>query len=284
MIFTIILISIYQRFVYNTSMIIFEYKNYLNYLENQIALNKDRRGFHGELALAAGMHPSYLSRILHGSIHLTPDQAAGLCSFWGFNHDETTYFLCLVNLARAGTDSLKKILEAELLAIKIKYDDLGRKLPAEKVDIQKENIYYSAWYFGAVHMLLTIPKFRNETQISEKLGIQKEQVLRILESLEQMELVKKEKSQWLPTKNNVHLSSKSWMANIHHINWRTKITDQIQFNHEEDFHYTGIHTLTRSDFKKIRQRLQDYLVEIDSVIRPSAEEELCCLLIDWSKF
>ncbi|MGZ3796872.1 MAG: hypothetical protein ACXVB1_10920, partial [Pseudobdellovibrionaceae bacterium] len=65
---------------------------------------------------------------------------------------------------------------------------------------------------------------------------------------------------------------------------RTKITDRIQFRSPEDLHYTGIHTLSRKDFKKIKNQLLESLVKVDQVVRPSTEEELCCLLIDWSLF
>lgn len=265
-------------------MKIYDYNNYLTYLEECLEQHKGNRGFHAQLAKAAGMHPSYLSRILHESIHLTPDQAAGLCNFWNLDRDETNYFMNLVHLARAGTLALKKIIEVELKAIRIKHEDLGAHLPAEKIDMQKENLYYSAWYYCAVHMLLTISHMQTEAAIAEKLNLPQAQVRKILESLENLELVKKSKNNWEPTKNNVHLANESWMAAIHHINWRTKITDRIQFRNPEDLHYTGIHTLSRSDFKKIKNQLLEALVKVDKIVRPSAEEELCSLLIDWSIF
>lgn len=265
-------------------MNIYEFNDYLTYLKDCLVQNKAHRGVHAQLAKAAGMHPSYLSRILHESIHLTPDQAAGLCNFWKLDRDETNYFLNLVHLARAGTPNLKTIIEAELKATRAKYENLGAHLPAEKVDLQTENIYYSAWYYCAVHILLTIPNIQTEAAISEKLNLPLIQVRKILNSLESLDLIKKNKSKWEPTKKNIHLTNESWMAAMHHINWRMKITDRIQFRNPEDLHYTGIHTLSRSDFKKIKTLLLESLVKIDKVIRPSAEEELCCLLIDWSLF
>jgi uncharacterized protein (TIGR02147 family) len=261
-------------------MSVYEYNDSLDYLKDCIEQNRNR-GFHGQLAKAAGMHPSYLSRILHGSIHLTPDQAAGLCNFWNFDRDETNYFLNLVHLTRAGTPTLRKILENDLKAIRVKHEDLGALLPAEKIDLQKENLYYSAWYYCAVHVLLTIPNMQTETAISEKLNLPLFQVRKILASLEALNLVKKTSSKWQPTKNNVHLTNESWMAAIHHIHWRMKISDRIQFRNPEDLHYTGVHTLSRSDFKKIKNLLLETLVKVDKVVRPSTEEELCSLLIDW---
>ena len=264
-------------------MNVFSYKNYLEILQESLKSNQETRGFHGQLAKAADMHPSYLSRILHGSIHLTPDQAAGLCEFWKLNHDESQYFLTLVNWERAGSPLLKKRLAAELKNIKAQHEDLGAQLPAEKIDNLKENLYYSAWYFSAVHVLLTIPEFQTEVAIAGKLNLPMLQVRKILESLEQWQLVQKVKNKWEPTKNNVHLANHSWMSGFHHTNWRTKMCDKIQFQNPEDLHYTGVHSLSRNDFKKIKDLLTDALVNVDKTVRPSKEEELCCLVIDWAQ-
>jgi len=263
-------------------MNVYDYTHYLAYLKDCLEANKSNRGFHARLAKAAEMHPSYLSRILHGSIHLTPDQAAGLCNFWNFNRDETNYFLNLVHFARAGSPKLKKILDEDLKATRKKHEDLGSRLPAEKVDLQEDHLYYSAWYYCAVHVLLTIPSMQTETALSERLNLPLIQVRKILEALEALNLVIKNRNKWEPTKNNIHLNNDSWMAALHHINWRTKITDRIQFRNPDDLHYTGVHTLSRSDFNKIKNHLLETLVKVDNIVRPSKEEELCCLLIDWS--
>lgn len=265
-------------------MNVYEYTDYLTYLKECLEQNRNQRGFHAHLAQAAGMHPSYLSRILHESIHITPDQAARLCHFWNFDRDQTNYFLNLVHLARAGTPHLKKILETELNALRAKHEDLGAQLPAEKIDLQKENLYYSAWFYGAIHVLVTIPHLQTETAIAEKLNLPVSQVRVLLESLEGMELVKKVKNKWEPTKQNIHLSNTSWMAAIHHIGWRTKIAERIQFRNPEDLHYTGVHSLSRQDFKKIKDLLLEALLSVDKVVRPSREEELACLVIDWTLF
>lgn len=265
-------------------MTVYDYDDYLTYIQENLNKNTDVRGFHAQLAKAAGMHPSYLSRILHQSIHLTPDQAAGLCNFWNLDRDETNYFMNLVHLARAGTPNLKRIIEAELKIIRDKHQNLGESLPAEKVDTQKENLYYSAWYYCAVHVLLTIPKMQTEAAISEKLNLPLNHVRKVLESLENLNLAKRNKNRWEPTKSNIHLDNESWMAAVHHINWRTKITDRIQFKNPEDLHFTGLHTLSTSDFKKVKSLLLETIVKVDKIVRPSPEEELGCLLIDWSVF
>jgi len=262
---------------------IFSFDDYMEILKADLAENTAVRGYQARLAKAGAMHPSYFSRILNHSTHLTLDQAAGLCDFWELNHDETHYFLNLVHFARASSPHLKRILEAEIKTLKKKHDELGDKLPAEKMDIHKENIYYSTWLYCAVHVLLTIPQFRSESAISQKLGIPLKKVHNILKTLESLELVQKSRSGWEPKKSSIHLSNLSWMSAIHHSNWRAKMIDVVQFQGQDNLHYSGIHSLSVRDFAKLRERIKEFLIEVDQVVRPSKEEELCCLLIDWAK-
>src|ERR1700722_8117600 len=108
-------------------MNLFENTDYKDVLHTQIAANRDRRGYRSELAQAAGCQLSFLSQALHSHVHLTPDHAAGLATFWGFDHDERDYFLELVNLARAGSQVLKKILLKRLEEIKDRHENLARR-------------------------------------------------------------------------------------------------------------------------------------------------------------
>jgi uncharacterized protein (TIGR02147 family) len=264
-------------------MTIFGFDNYLEYLQSFLKDNHDKRGIHARLAKAGGMHPSYLSRILSGVIHLTPDQAAGLCEYWGLDRDDTIYFLLLVDHARAGTPRLKKILAEELKTLRDKHQDLGQQLMADKVDTQKENIYYSAWFYSAVHVLLTIPIYRTEAALADRLGLAIQETKQILETLAELGLVKKENSTWSPTKANIHLANQSWMASIHHSSWRVRSAQRIQFRDPHELHYTGVHSLSRKDFKVIKELLMKSLVDVDRIIRPSKEEELYCLTLDWFK-
>lgn len=215
------------------------YNDYLSYLHDYFKKNKGLRGLHSQISQSTGIHPSYLSRVLHGTIHLTPDQAAGFCEYWNFNQDETQYFLNLVNFARAGTPALKRILEKELQLIRLRFDELGNRLPAEKIIPQNESIYYSSWYFSAIHILITIPNYQTESAIAEKLNLPRTQVKRILEILKDLDLIQKNQGRWISKKSNIHLSNDSWISSINHTNWRLKMAEQIQFRNSSNLHYTA---------------------------------------------
>lgn len=229
------------------------------------------------------MHPSYLSRILNHSTHLTPDQAAGLCEFWDFSSDETNYFLGLVNFERAGSPRLQKHIATEIATLKKRNETLGRRLSAIQVNEKEENVYYSSWHFAAVHLSLTIADTRTARRIADRLSIPLEQVRATLETLSSLGLVTRSGETWTPTKQNVHLSNDSWMASINHVNWRVKMADLIQRRSADDLHYTGVHTLSRADVRKVRDLLTESMVSTDQVIRPSKEEELFALAIDWCR-
>jgi uncharacterized protein (TIGR02147 family) len=279
--FTIILLLKHQRVVNFLSMNVFTYASYITYLKDKIFSESEVRGYHAKISKEAGLHPSYLSRVISEATHLTPEQAAGLCYFWKFDKDQTSYYMLLVHHARAGTALLKKFIEEDIQALRNKYNNLGERLPAEKMNLQTENIYYSAWYYSAIHTLLMIPEYQTETALIKKLNFSSIEIGKILTQLESLNLIKKSGSKWITTKNNIHLSNQSWMAAVHHVNWRTKITDKIQFRNPDDLHYTGLHSLSKKDVIKIKNILMDTLVEVDRTIRPSKEEEICYLMMDW---
>jgi uncharacterized protein (TIGR02147 family) len=261
-------------------MNIYDFDSYHQILTEKISENSLQRGYQAQLAKAGSMHPSYLSRILNHSIHLTPDQAAGICDFWNLNPDETRYFIQLVHLARAGNPKWKKLIEQEIAALRKQNEDLGRSLPAEKITSHDHNVYYSAWYFSAVHVLLTVPEFRTERKIADKLRLPLGAVQSILGVLQNLGLARQHRGTWEPTKNNIHMSNESWMASVHHINWRQKISEHVQLRNENEIHYTGVHSMSATDFKKVQDLLRQTLRKVDEVIRPSKEEDLFILALD----
>jgi uncharacterized protein (TIGR02147 family) len=264
---------------------IFTFKHYIEVVEEMIERSHEVRGYRGKLSIAAGTHSSYFSRVLSQEVHLTPDQAAGLCDFWGFSEIETDYFLMLVNYERAGTQILKKILKEKIDRIRQQQENLSKHIEAIKIPILNENQYYSAWYYSAVHLLLMIPRFQTVRTIAQKLLLSESKTLSILLELQNLKLVKKINNNcWQATVNHLHMDKSSWLAKVHHAGWRNKSIEQIQIDDPNNLHYTGVHTLSNEDFEKIRSILYKSLVEIDGVVRPSKEEELCVLGLDWFKF
>lgn len=261
-------------------MNIFHFDSYKEYLAQNVKELASQRGYQSRLAQAAKVHPSYISRVISDNGHLTPDQAILLCRFWGFRTDETDYFINLVLRERAADPELKNYLSAKITELRARNDELSQHLIAEKVNPHQNNQYYSHWIFAAVHILLGVRNINSAAALSERLRIALPIVEQTLQTLEQMGLVKQDGNNWRITKQNIHLSNNSWMAGVSHASWRAKCMERIGHGYKSDLHYTGVHSLATKDVKKIRQILQESLISIDEVVRPSRNETAMAICLD----
>jgi hypothetical protein len=68
---------------------------------------------------------------------------------------------------------------------------------------------------------------------------------------------------------------------MNHSNWRNRgILDSYK-REAGGVHYSAVHCLTRSDYEKIKEMTLHFLDATRAVVRPSKEEELVCMTLDW---
>lgn len=263
-------------------MNIFECRDYKDFLRAQIKANKERRGYRSELAEAAGCQLSFLSQVLHSHVHLTPDHAAGLASFWRFDLNEQDYFLELVGFARAGSKSLKAILLKRLEMIRTRHENLAKRYQKkDPINPEHQALYYSSWHLAAVHVLLTIPTFNTVDVIAKRLGLSPVVIQEALEQLAKIGLAKKQGMRWQPTQSDIHLPNESALTSMNHSNWRSRAVLDSYRRESGSVHYTAVHSLSKSDVEKIKEMVLVFLDQTRAVVRPSKEEELACLVLDW---
>jgi len=259
----------------------FDASSYTEFLRGKIKENSTIRGFQGKLAAGLGVHGSYLSRVLKEQVHLTPDQAASLCEFLPLQGIEAEYFINLVNLARASSPSLKTILRSQLDELRRRNEDLSRRFTdATKIDEKEKGVYYSAWYFSAIHILLMVPGHDSSKAIARRLKLEEKLVKATLLVLEELGLAQSQGEKWKVRDGNIHLTNTSLWAAIHHSNWRQRAVAKIQEREEGEVRFTGVHAISRTDFQKIKSRLLDSIEEIRKIAGPSPEEELFCVTVD----
>ncbi len=261
---------------------LFEFLDYRAWIQHQIEINATTRGYQNLLARAAGCQRSYLSRAIHSQVELTPEHAAGLARHWSFNADQTEYFVGLVNLSRAGTAELRTLIERRLRELAERNLTVTRQIP-RSVSLSDESSqlpYYSAWYMAAVHMALTIPELRTESAIARKLRLPTPIIHRALEELEHLGLAQRTGYQWEATKSNLHLSAGSTVDRLSQSAWRQFIGTRLQEGDSEGLHYSGVHTLSRSDLSRLRTLWLECLRNSRELIAPSPEQELVCLAFD----
>jgi uncharacterized protein (TIGR02147 family) len=261
---------------------VFDFENYKEFLAAKIRENKATVGYKSQISRAMKSPPSFLSQVLHGSVHLSGDHAYRLAQFWNLAANERDYFLDLVQLARAGTPDYRSHLKQRLDLLRKKSLDLSERFQQPKIgQIENEWFYYSNWYFGAIHMLLTIPGFQRSLKISERLHIPVELVNEILNSLKSAGLAENKSDQWQVTQKSIHLNKESVVSSMNHILWRQRAIHSLEQPWKNGFHYSGLHTLSQKDMERVRSVLTQTIEEVREVVEPSPEEKLAVFNCDW---
>jgi uncharacterized protein (TIGR02147 family) len=266
---------------------IFDYRDYKGYLLAYFAaLPKAGRGMRLAVARSISSPVSHISQVLNGNSHFSMEQAEGINEFLGHTQDEAFFFLLLVNFSRAGTSALRKRIEFQIQQVLTKRmvlkDRLGIKQPLNK---EAQTVFYSSWLYGAVHVMLTIPKFRTKESIGQHLGISNKRAAEILEFLVSVGLaLPKANGKYEVGNSRIHLGNDSPLISKFHSNWRMRaITSLDQESVNDDLHYSSAITISDSDFFKIKSVLVKTIEEAKEVIRESTAENIHCFNIDFFK-
>src|SRR5438045_4018675 len=100
-------------------MSIYTFSNYKLFLKDYMR-KKPRQG-HGEIskmAKALNIHTTLMSMVLSRERDLTPEQTFDLCRYLELTELEADYLTLLVQIARAGSNSLREHLKRKLKAVK----------------------------------------------------------------------------------------------------------------------------------------------------------------------
>lgn len=213
---------------------------------------------------------------------MSGEQAEAIARFIGLNEAELDYFLTLILKERAGTTHLKNFY---LNAIKEKqhaHSNLRSRVKIkESLSVEDQAHYYSKWYIGAIHMLVTIPQYRTVDAIAKYLNLPIKKVREAVEFLNSRSILELVKNEYIVKGPFLHLEKGSPLLISHHTNWRLQAIQSMSNEKEFDLHFSSCFTLSEDDLKKIRTKLSSYIEELSEVIKPSNEEKIYCLNMDY---
>lgn len=266
---------------------IFDFVRYKSFLSAVVKQNKNRRGMYKEMANSANCQPSYLSQVMRkdSKIQLTPDQALGISKYLFLSPKERDYFLILVDLERAASKELQKLLHDKAEVIRRSALDIGNILDRPKLDNHNALVkFYSNWLYSYIHVLTSIPEFQNTESIANKISLPVETTMILLSELEEMGLVLREHGQWKHSGQQLHIEAKSPLALHNHNNWRQQSLLNAQLNNSlETVHFSGVYSISKSDYSKIKSHVLDCLKNVNSSALASGAEEVivfCCDLFE----
>jgi uncharacterized protein (TIGR02147 family) len=260
---------------------VFLFDDYKAYLRERLDASQAGRGGQARLAAAVRCQPAYLSMVLRGKHHLSLEQAEAAARHLALGSDETDYFFALVQEARAGTPALQARFARERRRLSELRKDVGRRLGNQAVlpdDIKA--VFYSAWYYTAVHLLLTIPGQRTPSAIAQYLRLPPETVAQVLEFLVRHGLAVAGGGEYVVGPTRLGLGPDSPFVAQSHKNWRQMAWQSLQRPVSDDFHYSSIVTMSGKDLAKLREAMVQCISEVRSVVRDSPEEDLYCYTLD----
>ena len=262
---------------------VLEHAHYKDLISAFIA-QANEKGYKSKLAAAAGCKNSYLSQVLGGSVHITPEHAYGLAAFWRLSDVETEYFLLLVHCDRAGTKNLRKYFEDKLDRMRADATNLATTVFKDSHQMKNFELmsgYYANWHGAAIHVLLGIPGFQTVSAISKRLQLPETLVFRMLNLLQDLGLANQDAGQWKVLTYDIHLPKNSPLATPSHMSWRHRAIAANHNDSETSFQFTGINSVAASDIPKLQNILMKTVEDYRATTVPSAEEELVCLTMDF---
>lgn len=263
-------------------MDLFECQDYRKYIEWQLKSGTlPGRGSRTRLAEGAGCQIAYVSQVLRGDYDFSLEQGERINRFFGHSPEESHFFMLLLLRARAGSEDLRRYFDAQIHEALEKRLVLKHRLKVSN-DLSPENqtIYYSRWYYAAIHICLTIPGMGTKPAIAKRLRLPIKIVNQALGFLVSAGLATTKGEEYQPGNVRIHLGNNSPNVIKHHTNWRMRAVEALDREEDRSLHYSSVVSLSTADLLKIKARLIAEIEKTKAIIRDSPGEELCGFSLD----
>lgn len=261
---------------------VFDYDDYKEYLQGLAGPTGTRNGLRLKFADALNCNPGYISKIFNHTADFSLEQAEILNTILNHSTEESHFFLLLVQKARAGTFTLKKYYDQQLIKIKNDRLNLSRRIEGTS-DLAETvtKIYYSHWHYSAIHVALSVPELRGPEKISHFFGISIGRVKEILKFLVINNFAIENLGSFQIGRRHLHLSNSSPHISQHHTNWRSKSLNIHSWNKPNDVHYTAAVSLSREDVEILNNLIVKHIEKVNQILKPSKEEVVYCFQTDF---
>lgn len=263
-------------------MSVFDYHDYKQCVNEWIGAQPS--GGHGQLrqmALYLGVNSVVMSQIFRGNRELSLEQGLKLTQYMGYTEVARDYFLVLVQIARAGSEDLKRVFEKQRQELSQKAQSLKNRIQHQKFSEEDKATFYSQWYYSAIRLGASIPKNNKVGELAQFLNLERALVVRVLEFLIKNKLVIERDGELELGPQVTHVGYDSPFVNRHHTNWRIKGLQAMETVKDSDLFYTGPMALSRQASDEIRSLLVKLVENCTRKAKDSDSETLNCLNIDW---
>ncbi len=263
-------------------MSLFEYTNYREYLLGQLGPTGSRTGMRKKLAESIPVHTSFISQVLQGQAEFSLEQAEAINSFLGHSEEEAEYFLLLLMLERAGSHKLKERWLSKVNRIRTQRLEIQKRIKGhQSLSDEDRERFYSNAYYGAIHVMCSLPHINSSEDLAQALKLPRPKVQSMVDFLLQLGLVVEKEGRLQVGPQHIHLGADSSLVLRHHINWRQKTIQSLQFQEPEDLHYSAALSLSQADAFAIKEALLEQLSAHLKRVASSPEEVAYVLTFDF---
>lgn len=264
---------------------IFDYNDPRTFIKKRLQeMPKQGYGHLRKLSEFVGIHTTLTSQVLSGLKSFTPEQACLVAEYFGLSDIESEYFVSLVLVERAGNQNYKKMLKQRLESLRKQSAEIVNRVQVDRILTDEQRaVFYSDWLYTAIRQLCSIEGYNSIDQIQSYLGVSRRRVKQIVDFLLLTKLCVEEKGKLKVGPKATHLESSSPWVRVHHINWREKAIGKMSDEGEDKLHFTCPLTLSKRDVTRVREKIIQFINEVNAIVDPSPSEELHCLNIDWFK-
>ncbi len=261
---------------------LFDYQTHFAYLNDRLGIKGAPRGSKTKFSAYLRIQPAFLSQVLAQKHSLSLEQADLANQFFDHSSEESDFFLLLVGNDRAATASLKKHFETQIGNILKKrmrvMERLGRKA---EISHETKGVYYSSWLYSAAHIGCTISRLRTRKALAQELKVPTEVLGKVLDFLEENNLLRREESAYVPTESWVRLDKESPHIIKHHTNWRLKAIENLEIQTDKDLHYSGVFSIDKKTALRLKDQFLDFLKAQLKEFEAAKEEELFVIGVDF---
>jgi uncharacterized protein (TIGR02147 family) len=252
---------------------IYGFNDYKLYLTDVLPVSGPHRGNRSKLAQALSCQTGFISHVINGTAHFSLEHAMKISRFLGHSENEAHYLILLLQHARSGTPSLKQYFQKQIHEIQNERRKIKVRLKTtEGLSREAQETYYSSWYYSAIHVMLSIPRFQDKTELSRHLNLPQSAVSECLDFLSSVGLARENRGKWAIGDNRIHLAEGHPLISRHHTHWRLQSLASLDRKKPENLHFSGVYSFSEKDIDKIRNIFLLAIEQSEAVIRPSQEE------------
>jgi uncharacterized protein (TIGR02147 family) len=267
------------------SVDIFESKTYKQFLLKRLPTIGGERGARTKLAEYLGCQLSYVSLVLTtDKHHFNLEQGQKIAQFLNLSEPEIDFFILLLSKDRAGSKDLEVYFSKKIQKIlRERADVLSRIKDSSSLENRDQAIYYSDWYYTAIHMILRSNKSVSPFELSQTLNLSIDKVHECIAFLERVGILIKQKGQYKIQDIRIHIPEGATWLNAHHKNWRNRSILSLDNKKDDDLHYTMITSISESAAKEIRKKILDMIQANEPIIRDAEDRVVYSLNLDFFK-